>query len=69
MKNKNYPNHAFKSKKLWLRDVRKRWAAIRKFIQHNNESIRMGLLYLLLILGVFIILFHFVSNFIKLLTK
>lgn len=42
MTNTNYPNYAFKNKKLWLRDVRKRWAAIRKFIRHNNESVVMG---------------------------
>ena len=45
---KNYPTHAYKSKKLWLRNVRKRWVLFRRYWRNTgnwDESIWCGCLY------------------------
>lgn len=43
--NTQYPDHAYKTKRDWLKDVRARWKVLRKEIQYNEESVRYGCVY------------------------
>ena len=36
MERENYPDWNFKTKKEWLRNVRKRWTIFRKILNHGN---------------------------------
>ena len=42
---KNYPDFAFKRKKLWLRDVRKRWSGFRSDWNRNENCVTTGCAY------------------------
>ena len=42
---KNYPDFIFNRKKIWLRDVRKRWTLFRKMFCDNDNSVWTGCVY------------------------
>jgi len=42
---KDYPTHAYKTKREWSRDVRKRWCKLRSNIKISSNSVRGGCAY------------------------